>query len=283
MADEVNNVALGTGGQEPIETPNDNPPPIEPPTYKYEEVNKKEMSEIAREEPPREEVKVEEPKVPEVDQEALNRQIAEDAANKVLEEQEARRLAQEEAIKAETPQEDAYTKWAKELWEKEKRDPTYTEALNFVKDQAISEIQTSQQEQARKAQEAQEAQQRAQAEETTRINSYVDDELNDLYKSNKLTPIVDKDNPSDQGVVERKSLFETWAKVNTERRAAGQPDIISATRIAEFYWKKPSAQPAGENAPVMSSRSATTPPGEQKEYTNADLKKPWSFWKRGQG
>lgn len=282
-----NKPAEATGGQEvPVTPVNDNPPPIEPPPYKYEEINKPEMGEIARSEAPVAEKPVVEEK-PVVDQEAISKQIAEDAVKAVLEQQKAEAAVAEEAGKTEKPIDNLDEKLAQELWDLNKRDPTYTEALNFLAEKAAIINEYRQAEKVRVQEEEAEKSRQATEEENKRVNTFVDDELSELYRGNKLTKIQDPNNPSDQGVVERKSLFTRWAEINNDRRSKGLPEIISATRIATGidesgvpYWKKPNAQPAGENAPVMGSRSSSTSPDAEQEYTNADLKRPWSFWKR---
>lgn len=210
-------------------------------------------------------------------------QIAENAARKVIEEQEAKRQADEQeriAEEAKTTEEDEYAKWEKQFKEDKNRLPTYPEALKFVKDQAKNELRAEAEEVKKAAEAEQEKVKVEQAENNKRLDSIIDDELADLYKGNKLTPIKDPNNPSDQGVVEKKALFSKWAQVNAQRRAEGKPDILSATRIYEFYFEKPNAQPPGEDAPISGNRASAIPPSEEQGYTNADLKKPWSFFRK---
>jgi hypothetical protein len=254
--------------------------------YSYSELHKEEMREIA-ENKPAEEKPLEEKKEEEIPLEEVGKKIAEDAANAVLEKQrleaeESKRLEEEAAKKEPTEKEKQYIEWEKKFNEEKSRPPTYLEAMQFVEEQAIATIEAKQQARIEEESKKQEEAKKAQEADNERVNKFVDDEMEDLYNAGKLTKIVDPNNESDQGVVERKSLFAKWAEVNNERRAKGLPDIISATRIAEFYWKKPSAQTAGSNAPVMGSRSATTPPGEEEPYSYKDIhSKGWSFFKRG--
>ena len=263
--------------------------------YSYNDLKDQSIREVAQptEAAPVEETPVETPKEEVVTQpvdevkeridkeqdEERERRIAEEAANKVVQDLEAKRQA-EEAAKVEPVKDDPYTKWQRDFFEKEKRQPTYVEALEFVKDRAKEEMRQEQiAEQQFKEEEARKAQ-AVQAEESKRINTYVDDELNDLYTSGRLTKIQDPNNPSDPGVVERKSLFSKWQEVNAQRRSEGKPEIISATRIAEFYWKKPNVQPAGANAPIAGNKGSATPPSTQDSYSYADLKRPWSTFKK---
>lgn len=221
---------------------------------------------------------------PAIDEEAAKR-IADEAVSQALAKQEEERAHVEAEAKAaeaaRTPQEDAYAQWEKALWEKEKRQPTYVEALNFVKDQAKSEIKSEQEQAVKAAEDERVRREQETAANNKQLDAIIDDELGDLYNAGKLTRVKDATNPSDQGVVERQALFKKWSEVNTERRSKGLPDILSATRIYEFYFQKPSAQPPGADAPVQGNRGSATPPSSQQEYSYQDLKKPWSFFKRG--
>lgn len=243
------------------------------------------MREIAQETPPEvvEPAKEEPEVVPVVEDEGpsldeVGTEIAKKTAQQILDEQEARRIATEEAAK---PQEDEYAEWEKELWEKEKRTPTYKEALDFVKQQAINAIKEEQANQIKQKQEEETKVREAQEAQKKQINAFVDIELNEAYNRGLLTKIKDPYNPSDQGVVERQSLFKAWKEVNDKRRAEGKPEIISATYIMNYHWKKPNVQPAGANAPIAGNRASSTPPVQSQEYSYNDIKKPWSFFKRG--
>lgn len=256
--------------------------------YSYNDLKDQSIREIAegQEVPKPAEAAAEAPEEPEVPLEDIAKKAGEEGARAVIEEQEAARKAEEEKRKAEevklTPEEEQYEKWKQDFEKNNKRPPTFMEAMKFVKDEAVRDIR-EQEEQERKAQEEQQEKARKEQEETDKkLNSIVDDELNDLYNSGKLTRIKDPNNPSDQGVVERRALFQAWQEVNTQRRAEGKPEIVSATRIYEFHYKRPNAQPAGANAPVAGNRGTTTPPSEEQEYSYQDLKRPWSFFRRGQ-
>lgn len=263
---------------EPV-VPQDQP---QDPTYSNDDL-KKDFREIAE----NTELPVETPVTPETPEVPAAPEIdpvklAEDAARKVLDEQDARARADAEAIKAEevkTPDEKVYEEWASKFNKDNERQPTYLEAMEFVETRAVAKIEAKQAEAARVAQEQKEANDRKIQEDTQKINAVVDDELEDLYKGNKLTRVKDPTNPNDQGALERKSLFAKWAEVNQERRTKGLPDILSATRIAEFYWQKPNSQPAGNDAPIAGNRGSATPPSSEQEYSYKDIKKPWRFFK----
>lgn len=243
----------------------------------YKQIANEEPKEEAKDDP-KEEIK-EEIKEPSAEE------VAENAARKVLDEQEARKQADEQAkLEEETKEEPsdkekAYLDWEKKFKAENGKQPSYLEALQFVEDQAVKGIEARQAEAAKAKEKADEEVAKAQAEEQARINTVVDDELEELYSKNKLTKIQDPNNPSDQGVVERKELFKVWAEVNAKRRAEGKPEIISATRIHEFYYTKPSAQPAGADAPVQGNSNSANVQSTQ-EHTYEEIHRPWSLFKR---
>lgn len=256
-------------------------PVEEPQELDYvKDIQNKDTREILEEKPPepKEEAPVEEKPVMEEPKQPSVSEVAEEAARKVLEEQRV----QEEAKKEPEPteQEKVYTEWQEKFTKENSRPPTYLEAMEFVEERAVEKIEARQKAKEVEAQEVINQQQKAQEDERKRINTFVDDEMADLYAAGKLTKIVDPNNPSDQGVVERKALFEAWQEVNTKRRAEGKPEIISATRIHEFYYKKPSAQPAGQDAPIAGAQNSGVPPvGEEMDYREIH-NKPFSWFRK---
>lgn len=284
--------AEATGGQDiPEKTPEavtENPPPIDPPDYKYEEINKQEMSEIARSEPPKgnesETIKEEPVKEPEINAE----EIAKKAAEEALAQQEAKRLAEEAAKPKEVPpvptEADKLEKFRADFVTNKGREPTWVELAVYIKEdnkaETKAELIAEQQAAYREYQQEQQALKEAKEAEDKQVNAFVDDGLQELYANNKLTKIVDPNNPLDPGVIEKKSLFAKWAEVNMERKAKGLPEIFDVTRVANYHWTKPNTQPAGADAPVQGSRSSATAGDDGSQYTNADLKKPWGWFKR---
>lgn len=278
-----------TGGQD---LPDD-------PGYSYEDIKKDSVRDIASNtEEPKETPKGEEkpaetptvPEEPEVPLEDVLKKNAEETANAILAKQkadqdaaEAARIAEEKANK--TPEQE-YREIAADFEKKEGRAPTWEELAVKMEERALNKFQALQAEAKADADEQQRVQQEAQQKQVKEtedneklLNTVIDDELGDLYNAGKLTRIQDANNPSDPGLVERQALFTKWAQVNTERRAKGLPDITSATRIYEFYYQKPQGQ-SGANAPISGNRTSATPPGAEQEYSYADIKKPWSWWKR---
>lgn len=265
----------------------------EDPGYSYDELQKESLRQIAsntdepnkapKEEPTPEE-KPEEPPVeePEVPLEDFAKQVAEETTQKVLERQrleaeEAAKKEQEAAVK--DPKEE-YQEIVKEFQEKEGRAPTWDELAVKIEERTIEKLTARQQAEAKRIQDEQEAQQKQQTTEQQQLDSHIDDELEDLYRTNKLTRIKDPSNPSDPGVIERKSLFQAMYDVNKQRQATGKELIASPIRVAEFYWKRPVQQP-GADAPVSGNKASGQSTDQEQEYSYTDLKKPWSFFRRG--
>lgn len=275
-----NEPAVATGGQTPPQDPG----------YKYDDLQKQSVREIAEGQtppaPPTPPSEPETPKEPETPATPPAPQLsAEEIAKQTADEIEAReKAAAEEQARKEaeaepTDKEKEYLEWEDEFKKKENRPPTYSEALKFVSDQAIKEIEARQAEKDRIAAEEQEAAKKTQEEADKQLNAIVDDELSELYQAGKLTKIVDPNNPSDQGVIERQALFTKWQEINMERRSKNLPPIVSPIRIYDFYYTKPNAQPAGANAPVAGNRGSATPPSNEQSYSYQDIKKPWGFFK----
>lgn len=259
------------------------------PGYTNEELHKQSLRDIAEnKEPPKEvEEKKQEEEIP---LEKVGEEIAEKTAKRLLDEQEARAKAAKEqeaeeakraAEAAKTPEQEYQE--IRDTFEKEKgRTPTWDELAVKIEERTLEKLERKQKEALETEQKTQKAQQEEQERVNKQINAVIDDELADLYSAGKLTKIQDPKNPNDPGVVERKALFAQWQSVNTERKAKGLPEIMSATRIYEFHFKKPTIQPAGADAPVFGNRgSSVTPQDSQKINYARDIKgKRWSWFKR---
>jgi len=239
----------------------------------------------AAEKPPEQSKVPEPPKVEEkeIDPEKMIEDISEKIANKLKPKEP------EATTPPITPAED-YRQWVKQFTEDTGKQPTYAEALEFMEQRLEAKAQVKQEEE----QKAIEAQKEVEKENKKRIKEYqeqvekevnarTDSDLQDLYDMGKLTPIKDKDNPSDQGVVERRALFQAMLTENQKRIAEGKYPINSIKEIYAFYYTKPSSQPPGENAPIAVGRSSapTETQATEKEISYQEIHKPWSFFKRG--
>lgn len=275
------------------------------PGYTHEDLQKESLKDIVSntEEPKAPEVEtppVEEPVKPTISDE--DRQaIADEAITKAKAEwEEEQRKKQEDAefeekkkqVETNISEEDRlFNEWAADYEKTNGKPASVSEAKQWLREKVEQETQLKQDEQKRiqdeetrqKSESEAEEQRRVQSEIDERdkqLNAIVDDELNDLYNAGKLTKIQDPSNPSDQGVVERRTLFQKWQEVNADRRSKNLPEITSATRIYEFYYQKPNAMPAGENAPIQGNRGSSVTPEGQQDYSYSDIKKSWNFFKR---
>ncbi len=255
------------------------------PGYSNEDLKKESLRDIAAntelpiDKPSTDKVEEEEVTIDEVAQKA-----ADQAAKAVLEAQDAKDKADadakavaEEAAKIPKTEEEKYQEYADEFTKEHGRTPTWTEVATKMEENAIAKLDARQA--AKQAEQADLAEKAKQAQELEykQFETVLNEELADAYEHGKLTRIKDPNNPSDQGLVEKNELIRQWTEVNKQRKLEGKNQIISATQILNYYYKKPNAQPAGADAPISTNRGSTKPPSEEQEYTYADLKRPWSW------
>ena len=179
--------------------------------------------------------------------------------------------------KSEEQKEQVVDKWeqfAKDTWEKDNRNPTYKEALAFVKDQVKEELVADREQKSKEEEKQKEEAIKSQELTKKMINDIVDEELNELYTQNKLPKVKDANDVNDAGIVARKALFQAMLDVNQKRQAEGKPLIYSPHRIFNGYYKAPQQQPAGVDAPIAGGKGAVAE--DLGSYSNADLKKPWN-------
>lgn len=159
---------------------------------------------------------------------------------------------------------DEYAEFQKGVWEKEGRAPTWTEALQFLKGSLRSELQKEQEQAQKTVAEQEEAEKTRKEAFVKQYNAKIDADLNDLYTSNRLPKIQDKDNPQDFGVVARRALFQTMLDVNNQRNAQNLP-LLSVKEVFYEHFKMPSTQgPAGYDAPVSMGRGAAQTTGQDE-------------------
>jgi len=252
--------------------------------YDYEDVHNKDLDEIADDKVVEEKVeeKTEPPKEPEppkeevkVEEEPLSaEELADDIANKIAE--------KNKPVEVEQTEEEKYKAWAKDFEEENGRVPTWTDVASHLEETTLKKLEdreVEKQEQIKKEQQEREEIEKKKVEE---FNKVVDEDLDDLYKNEKLTPIKDKDNPSDQGVLERKALFQAMLETNQERVKEGKRPIYSIKEIYYEHYSKPKAQPAGADAPISLGKGTSPSQGEEQEidYVKDVHSKPWSFFKK---
>jgi hypothetical protein len=276
--------------------PQDQKPDEKEPTYTYDELHKEPIKEIvANKEIPEE-------KPAETDEEKTAREAKEKEATEAkakadeeakkkeeaeinpeeLAEEISKKVAEKVTQKEKKEVKDKYTEFFDKTKEDKGREPTWKEFGQFLEDEAVKNIEKKQEEAKKVEVEKKEAEQKANEEMGKRMNAQIDEELEELYKSGGLTPIKDPKNTSDQGVVERKALFQAMLDTNQQRANEGKPPILSIQRIFYGgYYNKPSAQPPGENAPISMGQGTPADQGEEKELDyNKDVHKPWGIFKR---
>jgi hypothetical protein len=281
----------------PTKVPPDNKPEEKEPTYSYKDVHETPPKEIAANQ------EIPEEKPPETDEQKAEREAKEkaDAEAKAKEEAKkeeveiapeqmaeeiaakaAEKLAEKQAKKKEKTAKDKYTEFFEKTKKEKGREPTYIEYGKFLEEEAVKTIEAKQEKVEKDKQAEIEGQKKIDEEMAKRMNAQIDEELDELYKSGSLTPIKDPKNPSDQGIIERKALFQAMLDTNQQRATEGKPPILSVQRIFYGgYYTKPSAQPAGENAPVSMGQGTPANQGEEQEVDYVkDVHKPWNVFKK---
>ena len=256
----------------------------EVPEVKYEDVHDKDMSEVIKDSEPenpietkakeiKETPKEEEPKeeVEEVKfdaekfQEETIEKVSKATADKIT-----RALGGEETTDV---QKDKYQEIADKFTSEKGRPPTWHELVPFIVEEAKASIKADQEKYAQDQAEKDKQLKEIESENLQKVNEVLDEELTELYASNKLPKIVDKEDQNDPGIVARKALFQTMLEVNAQREKEGKPLIYSVHRIFNNYYKAP-GQPAGADAPVSVGDNKV---GESPStYTYKDIKRPWS-------
>ena len=257
-------------------------PVVETPEFKNEDL-KKPFEEIAsNKELPVEEKKEEKPEEkPEEKEEEIvidPNKIAEDVAAKVTE-----NLKPAEVEEKKEEVKDAYQEFFDKVKAEKGREPNWAEVSKFIQEQTLASIKEERVQEQKAEDERKATETKATEELTKRFNATLDEEIQELYDKGELTPIKDKNNPNDQGVIERKSLFQKMLDVNIERAnfrseeyPNGKPPIMSIMRIKLGYWTKPEAQPAGEEAPISMGKGSPAGEGEESELDySKDVHKPW--------
>lgn len=269
------------------------PPEEKTPEYSYDDLHKEpikniaENKELPEEKPPEpteeEKTKAEAEAKEKADLEAKAKEKEEEVAVKPeeLAEDIGKRIAEKLAPEKKVSK-DKYDEFFDKVFAEKGREPNWKELSEFLENQAIERVASKQKEEAEARKKTEEDIKKANEEFTKRFNSQIDEELEELYKSGNLTAIKDPNNPSDQGVIERKALFQAMLDTNAKRVAESKDTILSLVRIFYGgYYTKPTAQPAGSEAPIsMGKGTPASSEGEQEINYVKDVRRPWSFFKR---
>lgn len=262
---------------------------VKEPEYSYDEIHNTDYEKLAEpvdekipdEEPKKEEEKDDEPKKDEdeeieFDPEKLKEEAVEMARQKIWEEADKK---QEEAAKelelAEKAKDENTPPWVKRGEETPK---DYNELAEWNAEVAERKIMAKLEEREADKQAKIEAEKKAEEdklktdeERTKAFNDAIDEELTELYENNKLPKIVNKEDKEDPGIKARQALFQTMYDVNEKRKAEGKPLIFSINRIFNNYYKAPTAQPAGADAPIAGGRLKAASAKVEGEYSYNEI------------
>lgn len=224
---------------------------------KTSEPEKEEVKEEIKEDPPKDEEKE-----VDFDPEKLKEEISTETANKIV---EALKGADKEQTKENV---NAYKKFVQDIWDKEKRTPTYDEVLPLVEDAALQRLEARQVEKEQRFQEEQKTAENQRNEFLENFKKELDEEEKELYVANKLPKIKDPEDPNDYGRVVKEALYARMAEVNRQRVAEGQTPIRSISRVFNSYFKMPAKQPAGADAPIGGTSATSGSANEEDDEIN---------------
>jgi hypothetical protein len=136
-------------------------------------------------------------------------------------------------------------------WDKEGRQPTWTEALEYTAEKTHERIKSDLETVEKQEKEQAKTQEENQVKFNENINKYWDTQIDELVAAGKLPAVKDAKDEKDEGKLFRIELFKTMVEVNKEREAKGLDAISNLKEIYYEHFKAPTEQPAGENAPVF--------------------------------
>jgi len=262
-----------------------------------EDVTLEKKEEVEEEKTEDKEIPKKEEKEIEVDEDEFGKKIAENIVKTQEEISNKKRQEEEEKAKKELEE----TRMKDEMipiYVREGRNPKDYAEINeeatriaelkaeqlWEKKEAERQAKLNEQEEAKKT----ETQKKEEAQK--QYDRYIDSQLDDLVKSNKLPPIKNDKDEKDLGVMERRNLFKTMYDVNmkiAEENKSLPPEqqkplINSLKEIFYEHYKPMSTQPAGHDAPVAGKTSVVAPSNEDEiDYKEIHKAKDFfSFFKK---
>lgn len=202
--------------------------------------------------------KEEKPAAPPIDVEALKEEV------KTASKEEAVKEVTEKITNALNPKEDN-----RPSWEKEGRNPTYKEALDYVRDSIKKEQDQKEQEKENKSKAEEEEKTKRQEEYKRSLNEMWDIQIEELRESGKIPKIENKDDKNDPGIIAEKELAEAAIEYNKERDEKHQDWNLKSVYY-EVYQNK-NKQPAGYDAPVSMGKKSVE--NGKKELTYDEIHK----------
>lgn len=156
-------------------------------------------------------------------------------------------------------------------WEKEHRQPTWKEALDYVAEQSHERIKKEMEEADNLEKQQAETEQKRQSEYEQNMNTYWDMQLKELEEAGKIPKVTDPKNEKDPGRVARITLFTTMNEVSAERQKKGLPAITSLKEIFYENYKPADTLPDGAYVPVAGKTKAGGSSSDGKRYGYNDI------------
>lgn len=165
----------------------------------------------------------------------------------------------------ETPtkeQKDKYEEYSEKFAKEKGRNPTWFELVPFIKDEVKAELKRDQEESLQKTEAEKKQTEEANTNRQKAFDTYVDEQLDELHTAGK----IDKNNKD-----QRNQLFKTMYEVNNARVKEGKAPIYSVKEIFYEHYTPPTAQPAGDDAPVSAGRGSVQTESPD-DYSYNDIK-----------
>ena len=264
----------------------------------YDDIHKKDMSEVVSDvekqalddkknavekkaeelkEQPKEEKKEEEKKeeVAVNDPEKIKKEAAAEAKKEILDALQGKDAKETEQNK------DEYEEWRKKVFTETGKNPSWSEAADFIKEKAKREIKEEQEAVQKRETEEKERSIKAEEAKNKALSDFIDQEIGELIKEGKIPKVVNKDDANDAGVIAQKALLKTMYDLNEQRKGEGKPTEYSIYKVFHQHYKSPTKQPAGADAPVSAGTKSGTNGAEPEDKVRySDLKKPWGQFMR---
>lgn len=164
----------------------------------------------------------------------------------------------------------AYLKFIKDIQEKEKRDPTYAEALTFLKEATKTEIMAELKQKDDDKDKADEDAKDAEQKKNDAWNAHWSSQLEELEEAELIPKIANEQNKNDPGIKARIALFTAMRENNERRKEEGKLETYSLKEVYyEVYSKR---EVPGADAPIAGANKGVSQ-GE-KGYSYEDVHNP---------
>jgi len=163
-------------------------------------------------------------------------------------------------------------------WEKEGRNPKdYNEIANYVADLTQKRITDQQAEVQKQQQEDKAKQVEVQQKSNEEWNTYWNGQLDELRTEDKLPKIANAKDEKDAGKVAERGIFNQMFQHNIGRNSEGKPPITNIHEFFHRYYKNPTDQPPGADAPVSGGKKSVDEGKNKEEYTYEEINSARNF------